>query len=401
MKLRVLLLMNRVPWPLRDGGTLAHYNLYRGLADAGCDVTLAALNTSKHFADVAQLPASFTRLGSLHTAYVDNRVKPLSAFLNLFTSKSYHVERFISADFRQVLINVLKHQTVDLIIADGLFMAPYVDVIRQHSKAPLWLRQHNVEYRIWETLAGQTTNPVKKWYISLLARRLKKFEQQAINTFDAVVTLTTDDEAALRALGCNKPMLVAPVGMTFTPSVSQIQPQAFTVFHLGAMDWLPNQQAMEWFVKEVWPLVIKAVPQAIFYMAGKSMPEGFKQFQSKSIKVVGEVDDAAVFMLGKQIMIVPLFAGSGIRVKILEGMSLGKAIVSTTLGVQGIQAANGTHLLVADDVNSFAKAIIQLLTNTTEAESMGKKAQQLAFEVYDNGKVTDKLLKFYNTHRHA
>lgn len=401
MGLRVLLLMNRVPWPAKDGGTLAHYNLYKGLADAGCKVTLAALNTSKHFTDTNNLPPAFTRLGELHTAFIDNRVKPIAAFLNLFSDKSYHVERFISSDFKNKLIELLKQQAFDLIIADGLFMAPYIATIRQHSKVPVWLREHNVEYRIWETLANQTTNPLKKWYITLLAKRLKRFEQEAVNRFDALITLTQDDEQGMRLLGCTKPILVAPVGMVFNQSVSKIQPLPLSVFHLGAMDWQPNQQAMLWFIKEVWPMVTAVMPDAVFYMAGKSMPASFKQYQSKSIKVVGEVDDASVFMLGRQVMIVPLFAGSGIRVKILEGMSLGKAIVTTSLGGQGIQAEHGKHLLVADDAATFAKAILMLLADKGAVETMGKNAQQLAFEVYDNNKVTEKLLKFYNTQSHA
>jgi glycosyltransferase involved in cell wall biosynthesis len=158
---------------------------------------------------------------------------------------------------------------------------------------------------------------------------------------------------------------------------------------------------MEWFVTQVWPLVIKQEPDAIFYMAGKKMPITFKKYQTSNIKIMGEVDDATAFMQSKQIMVVPLFAGSGIRVKILEGMSLGKAIVTTKLGVEGIEAQNGRHVLVADDASAFANAIVELLQNQTMTEQLGNEAKQLATDQYHNNKVIARLLNFYNTQQHA
>lgn len=401
MSLRVLVLVNRVPWPVKDGGTLAHYNLLHGLQQAQCQVTIAALNTSKHWVDVKSLPQSFNNLGTLHTTFVDNKVKPLAAFLNLFTKKSYHLQRFITPHFEQQLLDILKHHTFDLVIFDGLYTAPYVHLVRAHSQAKLWLRQHNVEYQIWETLAHQTKTPLKKWYINLLATRLKSFEQQVLNAFDAVVALTQNDLQQLQHMGCTKPMLVSPVGISFRQTVSQTKPQPYTVFHLGAMDWQPNQQAMQWFVTQVWPQVIAQVPQAIFYMAGKKMPDWFKQYQTKNIKIIGEVEDAVEFMQSKQIMIVPLFAGSGIRVKILEGMSVGKAIVSTALGAQGIDAVADKHLLLAENAHDFAQQIIKLLQQQALCNALSQQATELALQNYDNNKVTAKLLNFYYTQQGA
>lgn len=401
MALRILLLINRVPWPVKDGGTLAHYNLIKGLSEAGCDITLAAMNTSKHQVDVSKLPIAFTRLAKLHTAFVDNRVKAWPAFKNLFTKQSYNIQRFINPAYRQILVDILTKQQFDLVLFDGLYTAPYIDVVRKHSKAIIWLRQHNVEFKIWETLANQTKQILKKNYIKLLTKRLKKFEQQVLPKFDAIVALTPKDVTDMQALGCKQPMFISPVGIDFKQTVGKIAVQLKSVFHLGAMDWQPNQQAMEWFVTQVWPLVIKQEPDAIFYMAGKKMPVTFKKYQTQNIKIMGEVDDATAFMQSKQIMVVPLFAGSGIRVKILEGMSLGKAIVTTKLGVEGIEAQNGRHVLVADDASAFANAIVELLQNQTMTEQLGNEAKQLATDQYHNNKVIARLLNFYNTQQHT
>jgi len=399
--LRVLVILNRVPWPVKDGGTLAHFNLLQGLHQAGCHLTIAALNTRKHWVDEKTLPIAFTKLAKLHTAFVDNHVKVHHAFYNLFTKESDHVKRFVTDRFDEVLHKGLSQQTFDLIVFDGLFVTPYLEMVRSKSNAKIWLRQHNVESQIWETMAQNTRQILKKWYINLLAKRLQAYEQQVLNQFDALIALTQHDADELKQMGCVKPLLVLPVGIPLQKTISQTPVHSKAVFHLGAMDWQPNQQAMHWFLKEVWPLVHAKVPDAIFYMAGKKMPNTFSAYQSKSVKVVGEVDDARAFMQNKQIMIVPLFAGSGIRVKIIEGMSLGKSIVSTTLGAQGIPVVNGKHILVADNAYDFAQSIVSLLEHPERSTSIGMQASDFAHTHFDNEAVTQKLLNFYNTSLHT
>src|SRR5689334_15168071 len=142
--MRILQIMNRVPWPLKDGGALGYYNYIKGYHDAGCEVTVAAMNTSKHFVQMEELPAEVKQLADWRTSYVDNRVKPVDAFLNLFSSQSYNIQRFISPAFEQLLVDLLHEKAFDVIIFESLFVAHYIDIVRMHSKALLVLRQHNV-----------------------------------------------------------------------------------------------------------------------------------------------------------------------------------------------------------------------------------------------------------------
>lgn len=395
MSLRVLHIMNRVPWPVKDGGTLACYNLLKGLNDAGCEVTLAAMNTSKHFVKTGSLPDKFKRLAKIHTSFVDNKVKPLAALLNLFGKDSYHISRFITKDFEALLGDILAASTFDLVIFDNLFTAPYVDFIRSKTNAKLLLRQHNVEHKIWTTLADHTGNPVKKAYIRLLASRLEAFEKQSLNKFDGIIALTKQDKAGFEQMGCTKPIHVSPVGIEISNAVMKNKPLPRSVFHLGAMDWQPNQQAMKWFLDLVWPKVSANNSNAVFYMAGKKMPQEFYRYESRNVKVVGEVEDATSFMQHNQVMVVPLFAGSGIRVKILEGMALGKAIVTTSLGVQGIEHDPGKNILVADTPDEFCQSVELLLNNAVLCETIGAEARKLAEREYDNKRLVEKLLLFY------
>jgi len=394
--IKILQIVNRVPWPLKDGGALGYYNYIKGYHDAGCDVTVAALNTSKHFVNSNELPDELKNLADWRFSYIDNKVKPLDAFINLFSNKSYNIERFVSDDFKKQLNELLHEKQFDVIVFESLFVAPYIDVVTNNSNALLVLRQHNVEHKIWETLAQEEPNPIKKIYLNLLASRLKKFETTQLNKFDALTTVTQNDANYFKQMGCNQPVFSSPTGIDISRlKVDDSTLEIPSVFHIGSMEWMPNQQAVMWFIKNVWNRILVKYPSLKLVIAGRGMTDSFKQQNFQNVEMKGEVDDAVKFIQSKQIMIVPLFAGSGIRVKILEGMAMGKAIVSTSLGAQGIEAENGKHLLIANTAEEFTEAIFSLVSNAKFADELGRNARKLVESTYDNTKVIDRLLKFY------
>jgi glycosyltransferase involved in cell wall biosynthesis len=169
-----------------------------------------------------------------------------------------------------------------------------------------------------------------------------------------------------------------------------------SLFHLGSMDWLPNQEAMNWFIQEVWADVSQDYPTLHFYLAGRNFPVEFYDYNNQNnIRILGEIENAIEFMNEKAIMIVPLFSGSGIRVKIMEGMALGKCIVSTSLGAQGIEAIDGEHILIANNADEFRSKIDYLLKNESEIERIGNNAANLVRLRYDNKTLIQQKLDFY------
>lgn len=391
--MRILQLINRVPWPLTDGGAIGYFNAIKGYHDAGCEVTVLALNTHKHY--VETLPPELTKLATWITVDIDNRVKVIPALLNLFGSTSYHVDRFISPACEAKIEALLQQHAFDVVVFESLFMMPYVNVVSNNSSALLVLRQYNVEHVIWQKLAASETNILKQWYLQLLAKRLHQFEESVINKVDVINALSVDDANQLSEMGCIKPIHISPLGITIPEMVSGNVTDPQSLFHLGSMDWHPNTEAMEWFAQQVWPKIEKEHPKATFVMAGKCMPPSFKRYQSERLHIVGAVSDAISFMHSKQIMVVPLFSGSGIRVKILEGMALGKAIVSTSLGAQGIACKHGRNILIADTADEFCQCIGQLLNNPLLCETLGNEARKLVVEKYSNTKITADVLTFY------
>lgn len=389
--MRILQLMNRVPWPLKDGGSIMYYNYIKGYKNAGCDVTVVAFNTTKHF--VQELPAELTSLAKIHTVKLDNQVKPIPALLNLFSSESYHVARFVSGEYQQLLIDLLSQNTYDVIVCESIFMATCMDVVRSNSNALLVLRQHNVEHEIWQTLANGEANMIKKWYLHLLARRLQTFEQNILPVFDVLTTVTQNDKVVFEQMGFTKPIHVAPLGIDCIKSETEPKPQS--LFHIGSMEWEPNKEAITWFLDRVWPRVFAQFPEASLHLAGRKLTNQFPLSFSDGVTIEGEVENAEQFMLSNQIMIVPLFSGSGIRVKILEGMAAGKAIVSTSLGAQGIHYTDGKNILIANTANEFYQCLEQLLNNPLLCKTLGNEAQKLIETEYSNTKVINEVLDFY------
>jgi hypothetical protein len=211
--MRILQLCKKFPYPLKDGEAIAVNSISKSLHQLGCEVTLLAMNTTKHYFDTNQLPKSFNHYAAIHTVLIDNRIKPLDAFLNLFSDKSYHISRFESAAFRHKLIHLLQTQQFDLIQLESPYLAPYIPIIRQHSKAKVAMRAHNVEYEIWQRVAHNSRFLLKKWYLKHLTQKLQRYEIEQLKNYDLLVSITQRDLDIFRFLGYNNATVVAPVGV--------------------------------------------------------------------------------------------------------------------------------------------------------------------------------------------
>lgn len=395
--MRVLVLLNRFPWPLKDGGTLAYYNALKGLKDAGVEVHAAVLNTSKHWVDFENLPKEVQELAHFHLVKIDNRIKPIAALSNLiFSRKSYHVTRFESLEYRSLLKQILQNIKPEVVLFESVIMGVYLDTVRANSQSKCILRAHNVEFEIWESLAAIESNPIKKFYLGVLSKRLKNFEIKCIQGFDGMVCFTPEDQKRFKELGYLRPIKVIPVGTDIsrlTPDEEAMKP--LTILHLGSLDWMPNQEAVRWFIREVWPSLHQDNPEIVFRVAGRNMPESFYELAGNGIEILGEVEDAIQLMKEHSIMVVPLFSGSGIRVKVLEGLAMGKCMVVSTMGSSGINAQDGRDLHHANDAESFIRIIRRLMNNPALIRETGKNARKLIEQYYEQQKVTADLVAFF------
>ncbi len=396
--MKILQLCKKFPYPLKDGESIAVTYLSNALHNLGCEMSLLSMNTSKHYMDISELPADFNHYKEIHVTALDNSIKAFDAFKNLFSSESYHVSRFVCADFKNKLISLLQNNEYDVVQLETLYLAPYIDVIKQYSNAIITMRAHNVEFEIWERITSNTKFLPKRWYLQYLTRKLKRYELEHLNKYDYLVAVSERDLKKFKTLGYKNGAMSSPIGLDMKNYATINSRKSIDdICFIGALDWIPNMEGLMWFIENVWPELNRNYPDLKFHIAGRNTPDSLKNLNLPNLVVHGEVADAIEFVDKFSMMIVPLFSGSGMRVKILEGMALGKVVITTTLGKEGIHAENDVHLLVADNPEEFINQISGVLTGQKDKAQIGKSARSFVEGYYDHGVNAMKLLEKYRS----
>jgi len=398
MSFKILQLCHKPPIPAIDGGCIAMNNITQGLMKEGNEVHILTIETQKHPFLPDEMTEEYKQKTKIESIYVDTSVNLVDAFSALVTSDSYNISRFFSPDFDLKLIKILRENTYDIIHLESLFMTPYIATVRRHSKGKIVLRSHNLEYIIWERMANASKNRAKKAYLNILSRQLKRYELNVINQVDGIAAISNEDAKKYLSFKCFKPIVNIPFGINFKNyTISDVKPEFPSLFHIGAMDWTPNVEGIRWFIDKVWPEIRMNQPELKFYLAGRKMPDYLVKNAPENFEVAGEVANANEFISSKSIMVVPLLTAGGIRVKIIEAMALGKTVISTKIGAEGIDYKKGEHLFIANTPGEFANIINTLVDHPEIVEEAGKNARKLVENKYDNHLLTRDLLNFYHS----
>jgi glycosyltransferase involved in cell wall biosynthesis len=391
--------MNKVPWPPKDGGAIACLNMMKGFSMLGHEVTVLSMNTSKHHVTIDELPTAIRKQADFFLVEVPASTNWVEAALNLmFSDLPYNAQRFISDEYSQQLVQLLTVRTFDVIQLEGLYLCPYIPYIRKYSDALIVYRAHNIEYEIWD----RTAKLSKGWrskYLQNLSRRIKRFEISYLNTYDLLVPITDRDGIILDSLGNSKPRHTSQTGIDFASLVPTAKKLEFpSLFHIGALDWAPNQEGLIWFFDHCWPRIHNENPDLKFYLAGRNAPEWLeRRIKLNGVAYLGEINDAYDFINSKAIMVVPLFSGSGMRIKIIEGMALGKPIVTTDIGTEGIPTENGHNIMIANDADQFIESISRLINDRALFDEISRNAIGFIQEKFDNLAQASALIDFYKT----
>jgi glycosyltransferase involved in cell wall biosynthesis len=395
--MKILQVTNKVPYPVIDGGAIACMNLARGFSLLRHKVTILAMNTKKHHITLTEIPDSVKELAKFILVDVPANISPFSALLNLiFSKKPYNATRFISNTFATELQRILLENDFDIIQLEGLYVCPYIPIIRKNSKAKIVYRAHNIEHEIWSRTAIMA-HGFERWYYKNLSKRIKSFEVHTLNKYDLLVPITGRDGAILNKLGNTKPVHVSQTGIdssVLIPNSKNLDHP--TLFHIGSLEWAPNQEGLIWFFDNCWDLILEKYPDLQFFIAGRNAPAWFqKKMELPNVIFKGEVTDAYEFINSKSIMVVPLFSGSGMRIKIIEGMALGKPIVTTAVGTEGISTTSGHNIVVTENAAGFVQAISDLIENREYFDSISKNAIEYIHENFDNLSSAGSLIEFY------
>ncbi len=400
--MNILLVCNKIPFPPNDGGSFATYNMARGLVEAGNQVDLLAMNTSKHYSREGILNTGIDGLNKTRDIYINNSVNYIRLFYNiLFSTLPYNAECYIQEKFRAILKEMLRECDYQVVQLEGLYLVPYAQTIRDNSNAIIVYRAHNIEHVIWESYYKREQNLFIKWYLNIFLKRLKRFELRYINSYDLLVAVTETDLKILNQIGNERPAAVASFGMypdEFKDNNYSVGGD-FCLQYIGALDWRPNLEALDWFIDKVWKVLKIKYPTLMFQVAGRNAKDSYvKYLSSKGIEFMGEVKSSREFLSQSGIIVVPLFSGSGIRVRVIEAMYMGKPIISTSFAISGIPAEDGKQILLADDDNAFVRSVDKLISEPGYAIKLGAGAKDFSTGHYDNRTITAGLSDFYKNY---
>lgn len=397
--MRILQLCHKPPLPPVDGGCIAMHNITKGLLNNGQEVNVLAIETPKHPVKLQAFPKDYLQKTRFESVFADTTVRVMDGIRAVLKRKSYHIERFNSKDMACKLAEILKHEHFDIVHVESIYMTPYVDVIRKNSSAKIVVRMHNIEHQIWERLASNESNPFMKFLYHVNEKQLRKVEDSILNKVDGYMTISEPDYQYFEKTAPEIPGVVIPFGIdmdNYELEDDFIASDKPSLCHIGSMNWSPNIEGIEWFLDDVWPLIHEAHPDLEFTVAGHGTPDHLMQRKDANVKFVGTVPDANEFMLDHELMIVPLLSGSGIRVKIVEAMALGRVVITTSVGAEGLSVENGKHLFIADTPEEYLSVINKCIQTPDLCTIISENARGFISLHHNNELITDKLLDFYH-----
>ena len=387
--MRVLWVKGGKLLPVDTGGKIRSFNILRRLAQAkDHEVTLLSYYGGRRDPGYeAALPQQFPRAQVVYTAAPDSEgLRGVLDYLyRLPRMAPYSVSKFTHAAVRKLVRSQLSSGHFDAAVCD--FLAPSLN-FPQKLPIPCLLFQHNVESALWQRMAATESHPLRKLAYTLEAARMSRYERRTLARFHHIVAVSENDRQQMLQMDPSCQITVNPTGVDtqqfqVAPPSSAAPPR---IVFTGSMDWEPNIDAMEYFCTQIWPRILAEFPDAIFQIVGRTPFPRVQRLASPSVQVTGTVPSVTDYLRDATVVVVPLRIGGGTRLKIYEAMAMGKALVSTSIGAEGLSFQNGRDLLLADDPTSFAEAILLLLRDAQVRRKFEQAAVQLAAQ-FDWSKV--------------
>jgi sugar transferase (PEP-CTERM/EpsH1 system associated) len=386
--MKILYVSHFVPYPPHGGAIQRNFNLIKE-ASRQHEVHLITFTQKTLKPNPSDLKNS---IESLREFVRDIMVYPvptdasrakwyLLLLLNLFALTPYSVWRFRSRNFATAIKEKMRKEKFDLVHIDTIALADYV---KYASNAKLILNHHNIESTLMLRRSRRERNLLVKLYLYLQGSKLRRYEKLMASKFTVNVAVSDLDKAELLTIAPRIRVEVVENGTDTDYFAPQNIPQTTSLIFAGGMTWYPNRDAMIWFVQEIYPLIKKQVTEVEMILIGRVPPQEVLDSASSdpSIRVMGYVDDVRNHLARAAVYVVPIRVGGGTRLKILDAMSAGKAIVSTSVGCEGITVTDRENIYVADDPSDFANKVCALLRDANTRDYLGKNARRFVEENY-------------------
>ena len=391
--MKILFLSPTVPFPLTDGGRIRVFNLLKQIAVKN-EVTLLALETQTTDADgVAELQQLGIQVHLVPNAPTLPRVSFGTLVKAFLKRQPITVARYDIPAYRQKFRELIATQTFDLVHYEMFHIAQF----HTETHLPGVLSQQNVDSAIWRRLCSETTNPLYKFAYWTQQLAFQRYERVLSPKFDAV-TCTSDIDAAVFQQHCTENAIeIIPNGVDITHYRPDFTTEAPAhLIYIGSMDWYPNEDAVAFFADEVFPRIQEKVPDVAFSIVGGNPSARVQKLAERDgIIVTGRVPEIKPYFAEATVFVVPLRIGSGTRLKILEALAMGKAIVSTTVGAEGLDLKDGAEIFIADEPTAFADVVTRLLTDVQLRRRIGENGRSRVEQDYDWRSIGEKLHALY------
>jgi glycosyltransferase involved in cell wall biosynthesis len=373
--MRILYIAAKSPAPVIDGGCFAMMECLKGLSKLA-EVDGIILKTYKHpyTKESERILAQYLKKQTV--VPMKTEISPARALVDFIRRRNYNLSRFKSEQLYRVIAEKL-HEKYDFIVCDSVFAAAQLSHFDTTGLPPVIIRSHNVESEIWKLHAAIEGSVMKRFYLRQLEKTLREEEIDILNKATVLWAISEEDKNWMLLHTQQKNIRLLPVSVDLHPEI-QTDYSKDSFFHLGSMNWKPNQEAVQFLVRKIWsdPAI---APFKLFIAGSKS--EHFKFYNSDSIEVIGWVENSSVFMSQAGALITPILSGSGIRIKLLEAMALGVPCITTTLGATGIDIKN-SGIQIADSPESFVEIVLKLHGNAGLRQELGEKSRNYISKVH-------------------
>lgn len=369
--------------PVDTGGKIRSFNLLREL-DTRSEVTLLSYYGGARDMEYERaLGKAFPRAVAIHTGVPDGSTasETLDYARRVISPAPYAVTKHTATPVRRLIAEWDREGRFDVLLCD--FLAPSLNFPRR-CHTPTVLFQHNVESILWRRQADTERRLAQRAVFQLEAWKMDRYERATVGRFDHVIAVSDADRDAMTRMVSADRITVVPTGVdtkAFRPTTRMVTPEPVVLF-LGSMDWEPNIDGVQYFVETMWPAIRAAVPGARFQVVGRSPAASIRRLASDDVEIVGTVPSVIEYLHRAAAVVVPLRVGGGTRLKIYEAMGAGKAVISTTIGAEGLDYHDGRDILIADTPDAFARSVIEVLRDAERRRSLEDAALALASQ-YD------------------
>lgn len=369
--------------PVDTGGKIRSYNILRHLARNHEVTFLSYYGGQRDAAYESEILRELPGAQTVHTASLDGSVlaESLDYVRRVFHPAPFAVSKFTHGAVQRVVASWLRENKFDVAICD--FLSASLN-FPDNLATPTVLFQHNVESALWQRMASTEANPAKRLAYRLEARKMSRYERRALSKFHHIIAVSEHDRQQMLAMDPDCAITVVPTGVD-TQKYGVAPPSSANparIVFTGSMDWEPNIDAVAYFCQQIFPGILAEFPAAIFQIVGRNPHSRVQKLASPSVEVTGTVPSVADYLREATVVVVPLRIGGGTRLKIFEAMAMGKAMVSTSIGAEGLDVENGRDLVLADDAASQVQAILLLLRDAALRRRYEHAAAQLAAQ-YD------------------